>query len=229
MQKFQEFFKVFGFSITGLVFGFSFFLLFINFYHYREVNYSYEKQDSDLLVYDSMKEKLEQTKTIAASFDSHNYQGKEDLVSMTKIQSKLTTCVTKIDTETFDSFFTKESISIQDVYEIQQFYQSVVADECLVKQLYDLSNNSEETSLKVSNLSEIAPFFDNQINSLIKSTDYVQKLVKGNSSYYFSSDNSKVTLYDQTRDSYYSLLNSYQDAIDFIYDVSIWYQGLMEG
>ena len=33
-----EYINIFAYAIIGLVFGFSFFLLFINFYHYKEIN-----------------------------------------------------------------------------------------------------------------------------------------------------------------------------------------------
>ena len=33
-----EYINIFAYVIVGLAFGFSFFLLFLNFYHYKEVN-----------------------------------------------------------------------------------------------------------------------------------------------------------------------------------------------
>ena len=73
------------------------------------------------------------------------------------------------------------------------------------------------------------PIFEDNINNLIYSTDYVQKVIKNNSSYYFNSDSSKIGIFNQTVDTYYYLLNNYNSAIDFIYDISVWYKGIYGG
>ena len=225
MKIIKEFSYVFAFSITGLIFGFSFFLLFSNIYSYKEVNSSYEVQDTEFTTYKEMKQKLNSIRGIANSFDSNNYNGQEDLFSMVQVQSKLNTCVDKIDTSSFDKLLTKNKIYIKDNYEMQQYYQSVISDECLVKQLYDLTTNK---NLKLSGLDDSSLFLQNEIDNLIKSTDYIQKEIKSNSSYYFPSTNIKETLYDKTRDSYYSLLNDYKNSIDFVYDIALWYQKKLE-
>ena len=225
MKIIKEFSYVFAFSITGLIFGFSFFLLFSNIYSYKEVNSSYEVQDTEFTTYKEMKQKLNSIREIANSFDSNNYKGQEDLFSMVQVQSKLNICVDKIDTSSFDKLLTKKKIYIKDNYEMQQYYQSVISDECLVKQLYDLTTNK---NLKLSGLDDSSLFLQNEIDNLIKSTDYIQKEIKSNSSYYFPSTNIKETLYDKTRDSYYSLLNDYKNSIDFVYDIALWYQKKLE-
>ena len=225
MKIIKEFFYVFAFSITGLIFGFSFFLLFSNIYSYKEVNSSYVVQDTDLSVYKEMKRKLASIHEIVNSFDSSNYNGSEDLFSMVQVQTKLNTCVDKIDTSSFDKILTKNKIYIKDNYEMQQYYQSVISDECLVKQLYDLTTNK---NFKLNGLDESSLFLQDEINSLIKSTDYIQKEIKSNGSYYFPSTSIKATLYDKTRDSYYSLLNDYKDSINFIYDIALWYKKKLE-
>ena len=225
MKIIKEFSYVFAFSITGLIFGFSFFLLFSNIYSYKEVNSSYEVQDTEFTTYKEMKQKLNSIRGIANSFDSNNYKGQEDLFSMVQVQSKLNTCVDKIDTSSFDKLLTKNKIYIKDNYEMQQYYQSVISDECLVKQLYDLTTNK---NLKLNGLDDSSLFLQNEIDNLIKSTDCIQKEIKSNSSYYFPSTNIKETLYDKTRDSYYSLLDDYKNSIDFVYDIALWYQKKLE-
>lgn len=225
MKIIKEFSYVFAFSITGLIFGFSFFLLFSNIYSYKEVNSSYEVQDTEFTTYKEMKQKLNSIREIANSFDSNNYKGQEDLFSMVQVQSKLNTCVDKINTSSFDKLLTKNKIYIKDNYEMQQYYQSVISDECLVKQLYDLTTNK---NLKLSGLDDSSLFLQNEIDNLIKSTDYIQKEIRSNSSYYFPSTNIKETLYDKTRDSYYSLLDDYKNSIDFVYDIALWYQKKLE-
>lgn len=229
MKKlFIEYFNIIGFAITGIIFGFSFFLIFINFYHYKDVNSTYIKQDSDNKINQEMKNKLEKINQNISSFDPNTYQGTNDVYSLASIKSRLQMCVTKINTEEFDSILNKKEINIKDIYDMQQFYQIIISNECLVKQLYEITNTTENSKIKINSLNDIAPFLEDNIEELIKSTDYLQKVIKNNSSYSFSSNSSKMDLYDQTKDSYYALLNQYSSSIDYIYDISVWYKGVIE-
>lgn len=221
-----EYSNIIAYTITGLVFGFSFFLLFLNFYHYRDVNMAYQKQDSDRNVEEDLKTKLNQVKINTSGFDINTYKGNEDPTSLASVKSRLDICVKKIDTQEFQNILSKNSINIKDIYEMQQFYQVQISNECLVKQLYEISLPNK---LNLSSLKTMAPFLENNINQLLKSTDYVQKVIKNNSSYAFSSETSKIDLYDQTKDSYYTILNSYVSAIDVIYDLSTWYKEVSGG
>ena len=38
-----------------------------------------------------------------------------------------------------------------------------------------------------------------------------------------------MDIYNQVRDSYYSIVNDYVDVIDFIYDLSVWYKNISGG
>ena len=221
-----EYSNVIAYTITGLVFGFSFFLLFLNFYHYRDVNMTYQKQDSDRNVEEDLKIKLNQVKINISGFDINTYKGNEDPTSLASVKSRLDICVKKIDTQEFQNILSKNSINIKDIYEMQQFYQVQISNECLVKQLYEISLPDK---LNLSSLKTMAPFLENNINQLLKSTDYVQKVIKNNSSYAFSIETSKIYLYDQTKDSYYTILNSYVSAIDVMYDLSTWYKEVSGG
>ena len=227
MKKlFIEYFNIIGFSITGIVFGFSFFLLFINFYHYKDVNNTYIKQDSDYKINNEIKTKIKKINQNISTFDPNTYKGNEDVYSLASIKSRLQVCSTKINSEELNKLLDKKEINIKDVYDMQQFYQIVISNECLVKQLYEVANTTDNSKIKVSSLNIISPFLEDNIDELIKSTDYLQKVIKNNSSYSFTSNSSKIDLYDQTKDSYYALLNQYAAAIDYIYDISVWYKGV---
>lgn len=216
-----EYCNIIAYSITGIVFGFSFFLLFINFYHYKDVNTTYKKQDSDFKINQILKTKLEKINDNANSFNPNVYKGSENIYSLSSIKSRLNICVSKINNDELTKILDKKVIDIKDVYDMQQFYQINIANECLVKQLYEVSTLSDK--FQISGLSNVSPFMEDNINNLIKSSDYLQKVIKNNSSYYFSSNSNKIDLYDQTKDSYYALLNNYTEAVDFLYDVSLWY------
>lgn len=223
-----EYSNIIAYAVTGLVFGFGFFLLFLNFYHYRDVNEAYVKQDTEMKIGQELKNKLSLVTENTSGFDMNTYRGSEDPYSLSSVKSRLDICTKKINTEEFDTLISKKNIDMKDIYDMQQFYQVQISNECLVKQLYEISL-TENNKLNITSLPTVAPFFENQINQLINSTDYVQKVIKNNSSYYFNSEISKVDIYNPVKDSYYSILNNYVSSINFIYDLSVWYKNVVGG
>jgi len=227
MKKiFLEYLNMIGYTILGITFGLCFFLIFINFYHYKEVNSSYIKQESDFQAEKEIKDKLSLV-TENAKIDVNTYRGAEDVYSVSSISSRLASCVERINSKNFDKILEKKEITMKDLYTMQQFYQTNISNECLIKQLYELSEPTN-TRIHISTLPLIRPFMENHTNTLMKNTDYIQKVLKGNSSYSFTSTSSKNDIYDEVKDTYYEILNNYKMAVDYIYDISVWFKGVIQ-
>ncbi len=216
-----EYSNIISYTVIGIVFGFTFFLLFLNLYHYEDVNDVYKKQDSDYQINKELKEKLNSISLNINSVQLNNTSS--NYANFSSIGLKLNTCVERINTNKFDELLSKKSISISDVYEMQQFYKIDISNECLVKQLYGM------TLIENNQYADALSFIEDNIEKLKDSTDYVEKVIKNNSSYSFTSSSTKDDIYNQVRDSYYSIINDYVDAIDFIYDVSFWYKNIAGG
>lgn len=216
-----EYSNIISYTVIGIVFGFTFFLLFLNLYHYEDVNDVYKKQDSDYQINKELKEKLNSISLNINSVQLNNTSS--NYANFSNIGLKLNTCVERINTNKFDELLSKKSISISDVYEMQQFYKIDISNECLVKQLYGM------TLIENNQYADALSFIKDNIEKLKDSTDYVEKVIKNNSSYSFTSSSTKDDIYNQVRDSYYSIINDYVDAIDFIYDVSFWYKNIAGG
>ena len=216
-----EYSNIISYTVIGIVFGFTFFLLFLNLYHYEDVNDVYKKQDSDYQINKELKEKLNSISLNINSVQLNNTSS--NYANFSSIGLKLNTFVERINTNKFDELLSKKSISISDVYEMQQFYKIDISNECLVKQLYGM------TLIENNQYADALSFIEDNIEKLKDSTDYVEKVIKNNSSYSFTSSSTKDDIYNQVRDSYYSIINDYVDAIDFIYDVSVWYKNIAGG
>ena len=216
-----EYSNIISYTVIGIVFGFTFFLLFLNLYHYEDVNDVYKKQDSDYQINKELKEKLNSISLNINSVQLNNTSS--NYANFSSIGLKLNTCIERINTNKFDELLSKKSISISDVYEMQQFYKIDISNECLVKQLYGM------TLIENNQYADALSFIEDNIEKLKDSTDYVEKVIKNNSSYSFTISSTKDDIYNQVRDSYYSIINDYVDAIDFIYDVSFWYKNIAGG
>lgn len=222
-----EYSNIIAYTISGIVFGLAFFLLFLNFYHYEDVNDLYKKQDSDYQINNEIKEKINKTKeninSVNLNMMTPNYN------NLSIIQTKLNVCIDQINNSKLDNILQKETISISDVYEMQQFYKIDIANECLVKQLYGLTTTDNSMFDGMPTFKSTIPFIENNINELKDSTDYVEKIIKNNSSYNFTSRSTKEDVYDQLKDSYYSVLHDYVNVVDFIYDISVLYINMAGG
>lgn len=220
-----EYINIIAYVVTGIVFGFTFFLLVLNVYHYKDIQETYKKQDSDYKIDIELIEKLNAASLNINSVKLNNTNNNYKMLS--NIELKLNTCVEKINNNKFGRLLSKKTISISDVYDMQQFYKKDISNECLVKQLYELNvgNNQNEYNEYIDTIT----FIEDNIEKLKDSTDYVEKVIKNNSSYSFTSSSTKSNIYNQVKDSYYNIINNYVDAIDFIYDLSVWYKNISGG
>ena len=221
MKIFKEYINILGYIITGILFGFCSFILFINLYHYRSVNEKYINDSDNKITSSIVKQKIEIIKNNTSS-DINNYKGNSNINDLASAKSRINSCAKVLDNEKMYQIIDKEQLDIYDVYKFQQYYQMEIANECLIKQLYELALPEENN--KIDSLNLIKPFLYDNINRLKDGTDYVKKVLKSNSNYYFTSDVSKSDIYDIIGDSYNEVLNNYLAAINVVSDVSAWYK-----
>ena len=74
-----EYINIFAYVIVGLVFGFSFFLLFLNFYHYKEVNTKINVSANVVDNREKTAEKLNKIKTNASLYQQSTFNGKNNI------------------------------------------------------------------------------------------------------------------------------------------------------
>lgn len=219
---FIEYSNIVGYTITGFVFGLSFFLLFVNFYHY-ETNSVVFYQDAVLSKrFDSIDQKIKKSRENISSINVNQYNGDIDKVSILNFYSKLDSCVTRLDSIYSD--FDKKQFSVRDVYDLLLLYKNNIINDCVVVQLYDLDKN-----INIEPLTSVKPFIKMNANSLIDSVSYVKKNMENNSSYSFSSKFMKDNIFEITRDSYIEILDSYEKSINFVYELTLLYRGYLEG
>lgn len=209
-QLLLEYLYIVGYSIVGFVFGISFFLLFINLYHCVEVNGVYKKNNYELNSYKRIEDVLNKINKNIYTNSSNNSNS---------ISDKLKTCVNIIsDSDTY-TLMSKKNITIRDVYMLQQNLQDNIINECLIKQIYPITNKKYDNNI----INDYNLLLKNNIDMLRYRNNYLLDNVKNNSSYYFSSDNFKMNVFDVTKDNYYEVMSLYTDSLDLLYDFSLLY------
>ncbi len=222
-----EYINIVGYIITGLVFALSCFILFVNLYHGKEVSNEFVKSEGYIDVYTKNKEKIEKIKNNASSFNPNFYRGEVDQTDLIAIKSKLDMCASKYEQTKANKIFVKEKINIQDVYQLLNFYQSDIVNDCVTLQIYSM--NISSNSARVQSFHYMKPYIVINSKVLMNDLSYVKRVLQNNSSYQFSSDYDKINIFNMTRDSYTKIESSYQNSIDLVYTVSEWFNQIIRG
>ena len=222
-----EYINIFGYAVVGIVFGFSFFLLFINFYHYKEINETINVKEEMEDYKQKTEEKLTKIKDNINLYQQNTYNGRNNIYDMNGIQIKLNRCVKRFESEESKNLANKESFEIKDVYKLGKFYQNTILNDCIVLQLSSLAD--ESSSYSIASLSTIRPFLKTNINQLLSSNGYITSSLENADNYYFTNDISKSSIFFLAKDSYSAINKNYQNTLDFLVEISEWYKSEVVG
>lgn len=223
MSIFKQFFKIIGYALTGLAFGFAFFFLFLNFYHYLEIRREFRfdsKTDSYIV---SLDKKLDQISQNISSFNLSNYNGSLSVTEANKVKNSFNVCLAAFRNQTITDIRGKNSITIKDVYNLRESYDTDISSQCLINNFIWLTT-AKDDNYPDSFIVKNSNFYSSEISSLIKDTDYIKKELLNNSSYFFNTDISTLSVKSTTYDSFYSVMSSYNKVADFLLNLSEWYK-----
>lgn len=219
--------STFAYTITGLIFGLAFFLLFINFYHMQELNTKVDmtayNQNNKALV----EEKLETIRNNINVYNQSTYNGSLNIYGLNTVQIKLQNCLEILESKDMMKYFELGEIGINDSYNFSLDFKNKILNDCLVMQIKSLFNT--DTVATLPNFYIIKPYVDLDLDTLLGSTDYIQSNIENSDHYYFSTDNNKTNFFDLTEDSYSSVMNNYQNSLDLMVEISNWYRSIVIG
>lgn len=217
-----EYASMLAFTITGLVFGLSFFLLFINFYHMEEL-----AETVDIASYNdtnkaSVENKINQIKNNISVYEQSNYQGSLNIYGLNTVKSRLENCVEIIESDDMMNYFDLDQIGINDSYNFTLDFRNKILNDCLVMQVTSMINTDTVESLPNFNL--IKPYIQIDLDNLLNSYNYVQNNIENSDHYYFTTENNKTNFFDLVEDSYTETMNNYQSTLDLLVEISNWYR-----
>lgn len=216
-----------AYTITGLIFGLAFFLLFINFYHMQELNTKVDmtayNQNNKALV----EEKLETIRNNINVYNQSTYNGSLNIYGLNTVQIKLQNCLEILESKDMMKYFELGEVGINDSYNFSLDFKNKILNDCLVMQIKSLFNT--DTVATLPNFNIIKPYVDLDLDTLLGSTDYIQSNIENSDHYYFSTDNNKTNFFDLTEDSYSGVMNNYQNSLDLMVEISNWYRSIVIG
>ena len=222
-----EYVNVFAYTITGLIFGLSFFLLFINFYHMQEL-----AETVDVSVYNdtnkaSVESKIETIKNNISIYDQSSYTGSLNIYGLNTVQLKLQDCIEILESPEMMKYFELDEIGIEDSYNFAMDFRNNILNDCLVMQIKSIFTT--DTVATLPNFYNIKPYVDLNVDVLLDSTDYIQNNIENSDHYYFSTDTNKTNFFNLVDDSYSGVMKSYQSSLDLIVEISNWYRSVVMG
>lgn len=220
----KEYCYVIGNLLIGIAFGFAFFYLFLNFYHYQELRrVSRIDVKNDSLIA-SIDESLMKSMKNINSFSANNYKGSLDYSTAYSLNAKLKNCVTKIQNAKYLETRDKTEINIKDVYDLRASFETDVLNGCIALHLYPLITESKD-----SYFSKNRDLIVNYTNLILRGTSDLENNLYDTSNYYFTTDNYSSTVSNKVRSGFYETLTSYNDAAKLLEELSEWYASRVGG
>lgn len=217
-----EYASMLAFTVTGLIFGLSFFLLFINFYHMEELAETVDVASYNDTNKASIETKINQIKNNISVYEQSNYRGSLNIYGLNTVKSRLENCVEIIESDDMMKYFDLDQIGINDSYNFTIDFRNRILNDCLVMQVTSIINTDTVESLP--NFSLIKPYIQIDLNNLLNSYNYVQNNIENSDHYYFTTETNKTNFFDLTEDSYTETMNNYQSALDLLVEISNWYR-----
>lgn len=215
-------FYIVSYIIITIVLGFAFFLFFINLYHMNEVNTKYIKSDEELVVSQDIKKEISIIESKLNDVDLDLYVDKDNYELLSDTATRLNSCVNILKDEKLYNSMDKKEMSMLDIYKFQEDYENIIVNECLVKQLYGISNfnNKEDVMNK---------FIKSNVDTILTDVSYVKNNLLNNSSYYFTTNSAKINVFDLNKESYYQIISSYRKSVNFVDMITDWYINSLGG
>lgn len=222
-----EYANIIGYTVTGLIFGLSFFLLIINFYHMQELSETISVETYNNDNRQLIEQKINTIKNNISVYSQNSYTGNLNIYGLNTSQIKIQECVNIVESDEMMNYFSKSNIDIRDVYNFTGDFRNNVLNDCLVMQIKSMFNT--DTIATLPNYNIIKPYVDLNVNSLVQSVNYIQSNIENSDHYYYSTDVNKSNFFDLTNDSYFEIVNKYQQTLDLLVEVSNWYRTVVVG
>ena len=204
----KEYINIIAISITGFVFVLTSFYFVINYYHSEEVKKEIYigQNDTKLTTY---KDTVNRVKN-----NLDNFKNKKVTTGpYFNLYNNLNTCYTTL-TENYYNMETNRYYTSNDIYNLGGKFQSDVLNLCWALHLSSIKESNSKDIRKVS------PYVVDEVNSLSKKTNNALEEIMNNSSYFYTTRITSVTIRNYLTSDYNMIVDSYQEFASIILHLS---------
>ena len=219
---FKEIFELFANCLMILTLALSAHLLLSNVYHYIEVNKSYNYNLNESKTYISFKENVKEIENNINKVDVDNIKDINRRMTALTYKSKTEQCLNEIKTSDFYNL-EKNSFKPADIYDYNKTFSSKINSYCTLLLEAEVTDAINKYNIKVNG-------YDAVKNNLIRARDdlstdalRLENRLLFNSSYFWTTDTVRNTIYNYTSDVFITNLSNYSRLTSVIEESSIWY------
>ena len=219
---FKEIFELFANCLMILTLALSAHLLLSNVYHYIEVNKSYNYNLNESKTYISFKENVKEIENNINKVDVDNIKDINRRMTALTYKSKTEQCLNEIKTSDFYNL-EKNSFKPADIYDYNKTFSSKINSYCTLLLEAEVTDAINKYNIKVNG-------YDAVKNNLIRARDdlstdalRIENRLLFNSSYFWTTDTVRNTIYNYTSDVFFTNLSNYSRLTSVIEESSIWY------
>ena len=219
---FKEIFELFANCLMILTLALSAHLLLSNVYHYIEVNKSYNYNLNESKNYISFKENVKEIENNINKVDVDNIKDINRRMTALTYKSKTEQCLNEIKTSDFYNL-EKNSFKPADIYDYNKTFSSKINSYCTLLLEAEVTDAINKYNIKVNG-------YDAVKNNLIRARDdlstdalRLENRLLFNSSYFWTTDTVRNTIYNYTSDVFFTNLSNYSRLTSVIEESSIWY------
>lgn len=219
---FKEIFELFANCLMILTLALSAHLLLSNVYHYIEVNKSYNYNLNESKTYISFKENVKEIENNINKVDVDNIKDINRRMTALTYKSKTEQCLNEIKKSDFYNL-EKNSFKPADIYDYNKTFSSKINSYCTLLLEAEVTDAINKYNIKVNG-------YDAVKNNLIRARDdlstdalRLENRLLFNSSYFWTTDTVRNTIYNYTSDVFFTNLSNYSRLTSVIEESSIWY------
>jgi len=219
---FKEIFELFANCLMILTLALSAHLLLSNVYHYIEVNKSYNYNLNESKTYISFKENVKEIENNINKVDVDNIKDINRRMTALTYKSKTEQCLNEIKTSDFYNL-EKNSFKPADIYDYNKTFSSKINSYCTLLLEAEVTDAINKYNIKVNG-------YDAVKNNLIRARDdlstdalRLENRLLFNSSYFWTTDTVRNTIYNYTSDVFFTNLSNYSRLTNVIEESSVWY------
>ncbi len=195
------------------------FLFVINVYHYKDVTYSYPIDLNKNGKYIEYKKLL---KSVDKKMEKVNYNSDRLEQTAKPIHDYYKSCIDSLNKSSFSKFASMNSIKAIDVYHANDEILQDINDKCMFSIAYNIKVMAKAHDVQNS-FSKTDKVIEQKRNIVLDNSYYLVASSLGNSSYSFTTNITKVTIYNKLGKEFGLTLNDYYLVASILDDIADWY------
>ena len=216
---FAEIIELLTICVLVICFAFASFLFISNFYHYKEISSSQTinmKEDGKYKEYKATLARVDK------KMKSVNYERSEYGSTAKPIFDYYSMCIKDLKEGTFAKLENQSFINAKDIYDANNEIINTYNNKCIFYIPYNITVIGKTNNFNHS-FKNVFKKTEEKRNIVLDNADYLTKSGLGNSSYGFTTETSRNSIYSKTTNELKLTMNNYNMMASILENVANWY------